>query len=100
MQTAFLQGDRAEAQRDVYVEPTLEIQRLLNLSRGDVVKLEGAVYGLRNAPRAWYERIRRDLLNLGCRAHQLDSCLFLVFEGGKVSRTCRCLCRRLLAVWR
>jgi len=84
VKTAFLQGDRAEAQRDVYVEPTAEIQKILGLNRDDIMKLEGAVYGLRNAPRAWFERIKRDLLKLGTRQHQLDSCLFLIFEGTRL----------------
>jgi len=88
--TAFLQGGRAEAQRDVYVEPTAEIEKILGFSRDGIIKLEGAVYGLRSARRAWFERIKKDLLKLGARHHQLDSCFFLI-RGVQVRRTCRSL---------
>jgi len=84
VKTAFLQGDRKEQQRNVYVQPTAEIRRLLGLSDDELMKLEAAVYGLRNAPRAWYERIKGDLLKIGCRQHKLDSCLFCVYEGDQL----------------
>ena len=43
------------------------------------MKLTGSVYELRNAPRAWYLRVRKDLEALGWRCHQLDQCVFLLY---------------------
>ena len=61
MKTAFLSGDREEARRDVYAEPPQEMRDTLQITREQVLKLETAVCGLRNTPRAWWKRIVRDL---------------------------------------
>ena len=50
VKTAFLSGDRDEAKRDVYAEPPQELRDKLQITREQVLKLETAVYGLRNAP--------------------------------------------------
>ena len=56
--TAFLQGDKEEQNRDVYLEPTADLRQRLNITTDHVLKLTGSVYGLRNAPRAWYQRVK------------------------------------------
>ena len=73
--TAFLQGDKKEQDRDVYLEPTADLRRRLGIDHSHLLKLTGSVYGLRNAPRAWYKRVRADLESLGWRVHQLDQCI-------------------------
>ena len=78
--TAFLQGGKEEADRAVYVEPTAEVRRMLNLTREQILKLEGSVYGLVTAPRHWWKKVVRDLQSLGLRVHQLDQCVFLCFN--------------------
>ena len=40
-----------------------------------MLKLETAAYGLRNAPRAWWKRVVRDLTETGWVQHQLDQCM-------------------------
>ena len=70
--TAFLQGGKAEQNRDVYLEPTADLRQRLNIGKDFVLKLTGSFYGLRNAPRAWYKRVKKDLEALGWRCHQLD----------------------------
>ena len=83
MKTAFLFGDREEARRDVYTEPPQEMMRdKLQITREQVLKLETAVYGLRNAPRAWWKRVVRDLTETGWVQHQLDqpSCSRMVLS--------------------
>ena len=79
VKTAFLQGDRGEAERDVYAKPVPELARYLNLTPEQIIRLEGAVYGLRNAPRRWWMRVKRDMEALGWRCHQLDQCICLRF---------------------
>ena len=81
VKTAFLQGDRGEAERNVYAQPVAEVARMLGMSPDQVLKLEGAVYGLRNAPRRWWHRVKRDMEQLGWRCHQLDQTVFLKFDG-------------------
>ena len=50
VKTAFLSGDREETRRDVYAESPEELRDKLQITREQVLKLETAVYGLRNAP--------------------------------------------------
>ena len=65
VKTAFLSGDREEARRDVYAKPLQEMRDKLQITREQVLKLETAVCGLRNAPRAWRKRVVRDLTDTG-----------------------------------
>ena len=86
--TAFLQGDKEEQNRDVYLEPTADLRDRLNITKDFLLKLTGSVYGLRNAPRAWYKRVRKDLEALGWRCHQLDQCVFLKYDGQELVGVC------------
>ena len=86
--TAFLQGDKNEQDRDVYLEPTADLRTRLGIDKNSVLKLTGSVYGLRNAPRAWYQRVRKDLESQGWRVHQLDQCVFLKYEGDVLIGVC------------
>ena len=86
--TAFLQGDKKEQDRDVYLEPTADLRSRLGIDKDFILKLTGSVNGLRNAPRAWYKRVRADLESLGWRAHQLDQCIFLLHDGNELIGMC------------
>ena len=81
VKTAFLSGDREDARRDVYAEPPQEMRDKLHITREQVLKLETAEYGLRNAPRAWWKRVVRDLTGTGWVQHQLDQCTFMFMNG-------------------
>ena len=69
-----------EQRRDVYLEPTADLRTRLGI--------DGSVYGLRHAQRAWYRRVRTDLEALGWRVHQLDQCVFLKYEGDELIGVC------------
>ena len=88
VKTAFLQGDQEEAERDVYADPPADVKDMLGMGRDEVLKLLGAVYGLRIAPRRWYKRVERDLQAAGWRQHQLDPCLFMLFDGTELVGLC------------
>ena len=60
MNKAFPSGDREEARRDVYAEPPQEMRDRLQITREQVLKLETAVYGLRNEPRVGWKRVVLD----------------------------------------
>ena len=53
----------------------------LQITREQVLKLETAVNGLRNAPRAWWKRVVCDLTETGWVQHQLDQCTFMFMNG-------------------
>ena len=68
--SAFLQGNGIE--RNVYLKPPPEAN-----SKGVVWKLKRVIYGLNDAPRAWYERVRGEFLNLGGKVSLFDEAMFL-----------------------
>ena len=74
--------------RDVYLEPTADLMKRLNIGKESILKLTGSVYGLRNAPRAWYQRVKKDLEALGWRCQQLDQCVFLKYDGEELVGIC------------
>ena len=78
VKTAFLSVDREEVKRDVYAEPHKSCAR--NHKHAEqVLNLETAVYGLRNAPKACWKRVVRDMTETGWVQHQLDqrTCMFM-----------------------
>ena len=76
VKTAFLQGDKTETSRDVFLEPVKEIQERLNLTPKQILRLMGSAYGLGTAPRSWFLKVKNDLERIGWRQHQLDPCVF------------------------
>ena len=70
------------------LERTADLRTRLGIDKDFILKLTGSVYGLRNAPRAWYHRVRNDLEALGWRVHQLDQCVFLKYDGDELIGVC------------
>ena len=53
------------------------------LDQGAVVELLKPVYGLADAPKAWYDTLCAALCELGCKQSELDPCVFHYHRGGK-----------------
>ena len=68
VKVAYLQGDDIE--RNVYLRPPEEF------ANGQIWKLKKTVYGLCDAARAWYIRVKDELINLGVEKCPLDNSLF------------------------
>ena len=46
-----------------------------------IIQFTGSVYGLRTAPKAWFQLVESDLTKkLHFRQHQLDPCVFMMYE--------------------
>ena len=69
VKTAFLQGKPIN--RDVYLMPPKEFKR-----EGFIWKLNKCVYGLNDASRTWYLRVREELERLGVKVSSYDAGLF------------------------
>jgi hypothetical protein len=71
VKSVFLNGYINE---EIYVEqpPSFEDDKKLN----HVYKLNKALYGLKKAPRAWYERLRDFLLSKGFIMGKVNTTLF------------------------
>ena len=68
VKTAFLQGEPLT--RDVHIIPPKEWQDTC------IYRLKKGIYGLLDASRHWYNRVRRELLSAGCNISKVDSSLF------------------------
>ena len=69
IKAAFLQGEPIN--RDLYIRPPPEF------NTGKLWKLKKTVYGLCDAARAWYFRVKRALLDMGMKMSSLDNAMFL-----------------------
>ena len=67
---AFLKGE--EITRDVFIQPPKEFKE-----EGKIWKLKRCIYGLNDAPREWYNRVVKELRNLGGKRSTFDNAVFL-----------------------
>ena len=61
IKTAFLSGD--EDVRNIFISPSDDVRHMLNLDRESVLRLRKSVYGLVNAPKKWWDRLKKSLMD-------------------------------------
>ncbi|KAI3763017.1 hypothetical protein L1987_53464 [Smallanthus sonchifolius] len=79
VKSAFLYG---KVHEEVYVTQPPGFEDPHNINK--VYKLDKALYGLHQAPRAWYETLSKHLLSYGFDRGQIDSTLFIRKAGGDI----------------
>ena len=57
---------------------------MLNLHNEIVLRLRKAVYGLVNAPKKWWDRLKKSLIEHGFTSCALDPCAFVLRKSGKI----------------
>lgn len=72
VKTAFLHG---ELEEDIYMK---QPQGYEEGGPDTVCHLRKALYGLRQAPRAWHARLKKELESLGCVASEADPGLYIL----------------------
>ena len=82
IKTAFLSGD--EDIRNIFISPPDDVRQMLNLDHETVLRLRKAVYGLVNAPKKWWDRLKTSLIKHGFRSCALDPCAFDLRKSGKI----------------
>jgi len=70
IKTAFLNSN---LDKPVYMKPPKDIK----LPNGFCLMLIKALYGLKQSPRAWYQKLRKTLVNWGWRMSAYDPCVFI-----------------------
>lgn len=76
--TAFLNGDLDET---IYMQPP---ECLLDAQTNNkVLKLNRAIYGLKQSSRAWYKKVDDCLVNIGYKRSRLEPCLYTKNIGDK-----------------
>lgn len=85
--TAFLQGKKYDPNSDrvLWIKLPKEAEQILGLQgdHGQVMRLTKPMYGLVDAPKAWFDEAVTRILETGKGAiiqHPLDSCLFLAYD--------------------
>ena len=76
VETAFLKG---RVKSEVYVKQPIGY----NDKREKVLKLEKALYGLRESPRAWYECFNEYVKGLNFKKSESDYCQYYKIENGE-----------------
>ena len=68
--SAFLQGE--EIDRKIFLKPPRDV-----CTKSEVWSLKKCLYGLNDAPRSWYVKVRKSLISLGGVQSLFDGALFL-----------------------
>ena len=87
--TAFLQGKAHSKERTLWIRLPRDARQLLGMKDDDnrVMQLHKPMYGLCDAPRAWYmEAVDRILSIPNVVRHPLDACLFMVYDPNQESQ--------------
>ena len=79
VKTAFLNG---YLDKEVFVEQTPGFVDIVQPDH--VYKLDKALNGMKQAPRAWYERLNRFLLSKGYKRREEDKTLFTLKRGNYI----------------
>ena len=81
---AFLQGKEHPSHRTLWIKLPPDARRLLGINDKDgdkaLMRLKKPMYGLCDAPRAWYSEARERITKLGAIVHPLDPCLFMAYD--------------------
>ena len=82
--TAFLQGKEHPSHRTLWIKFPTDAKKMLGITDQDgdkaLMKLRKPMYGLCDAPRAWYSEARERVTRFGAVVHPLDPYLFMVYD--------------------
>jgi hypothetical protein len=78
--TAFLTGELSDRAKSLYMKVPADLHQMLKLPQGSVFKLLKSVYGLAEAPIAWYRYLKAALERIGWWAHPLDECMMMLYD--------------------
>ena len=84
--SAFLQGDQDASERDgpLYMRPPRDpLIEATGSFPAELYLVTGNCYGLPNAPRVWYLRVHKTMLERGFRRHTFDRCLYYYIGSDK-----------------
>ena len=74
--SSFLQcRDKTEEHRQIYMDPVDELRESLKMGQDQIVQILKAGYGLTNAPRRWWQQVKKDLEAAGGTPSRLEACV-------------------------
>ena len=87
IKTAFLSGD--EDVRNIFIAPPEDVRQMLNVDHETVLRLRKAV--LVNAPKKWWDRLTKSLIEHGFTSCAFDPCAFVLRMSGKSMECSVCM---------
>ena len=84
IKTAFLNGDKTELARQIFAEPPEEVKLMLGLKPHELFRVMKAVYGLLHAPKAWSDKLGKELAKQGWIQSKPEPCVWRLYPGGKL----------------
>ena len=84
IKTAFLNGNKTEADREIFAEPPEEVRQMLGMRPHEIFRIMKAVYGRLHAPRAWADKLGEELQKLGWLQSKLEPCVWRLFDSSGV----------------
>ena len=81
--TDFLQGKPQSSDRVLWIRLPKDAKMMLGMAADDsrVMRLDKSMYGLVDAPRAWYVEATSRILSIpNIQQHPLDACLFMIYD--------------------
>ena len=83
IKTAFLNGDKTEVEREIFADPPEEVRQMMGMKPHEVWRILKAVYGLLHAPRAWADKLSKELKAHGWIQSKLEPCVFRLYDSQK-----------------
>ena len=77
LKTAFLQGTPYGSDRLIFCRPPSDVSELLKVDPDVLFRLHKSCYGLSDAPRHFYLRVSKSLVDYRCEVSKYDKALFL-----------------------
>ena len=82
IKTALLSGD--EDVRNIFISPPDDVRQMLHVDHETVLRLRKAVCGLVNAPKKWWDGLKKSLIQHGFTSCVLDPCAFVLRKSGRI----------------
>ncbi|CAE7298082.1 GIP [Symbiodinium sp. CCMP2592] len=83
---AFLRGDEIDPKRGkIFID--LPPGGVPGVPEGSIVEAVKTIYGLADAPKAWWQCFSARLKSLGMQVSRFDPCLFYYFDKGEIAGT-------------
>ncbi len=83
---AFLQGNLSTASEEIFCEPLPELAKALQMKDDECMLLQKAVYGLTDAPRCWWLKVRSVMSELGWQEMTTEPCVWRKYNSrGRIS---------------
>ena len=84
IKTAFLNGDVLPEHEHLFGDPPMEAREILGMKQHEILRIKKVIYGLLHAPRAWMDKLAKELDSQGWQRSRLEPCVWRLFDSSGV----------------